>query len=84
MSQGEKCGRCRFWDVYDGDLSKDIGDCRKRAPQISETILARNMPGPMCEWDEMEHAVYAASAFPVTHASSWCGDFEAPGPAVPC
>jgi hypothetical protein len=89
MSAREACLRCRFWDRYDEGsehgLSFDKGDCRRRPPAISETLLRERLPGrgiPLAEV-ELELDIYVASAFPVTHELSWCGDFEAPAPEVP-
>ena len=88
MSAPESCAGCRFWDRYEGSassLSTDKGDCRRRSPLISETLLRERMPGrgiPIAEV-ELELDIYVASAFPVTHESSWCGDFQSLAPEVP-
>ncbi len=88
MNAGEKCARCRFWDRYDEggehSLSSKIGDCRRHPPQISEALLDQGMPGrgiPLADI-ELELAVYPASAFPVTHETSWCGEFDYPNSGV--
>jgi len=81
MAAGSTCTTCLFWDRYEGgphSLSKKLGDCRRRPPLISETLMARRMPGAGIELsDEMELDVYVASAFPVTHETSWCGEYAA-------
>lgn len=72
------CSTCLYWDQYTGgphSMSADLGDCRRRPPLISETLMARRMPGAGVEMStELELDVYVASAFPVTHKTSWCGD----------
>lgn len=88
MSAPVSCAGCRFWDRYDGgahSFSTDKGDCRRRPPVISETLLKQRMPGRGISItdQEIELDVYVASAFPVTHGESWCGDFETPAPEVP-
>jgi hypothetical protein len=78
----EHCQDCCFWDRYESDggahaLNKDLGDCRRNPPPISEQILVRVMPGfGIPQTDDLELNVYAASAFPVTHQESWCGRFK--------
>ncbi len=75
------CSTCLYWDRYTGgphSMSTDLGDCRRRPPVISETLMARRMPGPGTELqDELELDIYVASSFPVTHETSWCGDHGA-------
>lgn len=93
MTARESCAGCRFWDRYDDEglleSQRRVGDCRRRPPLISETIVARVMPPPHYNSgvglaDAMEpETLYIASAFPVTHEESWCGEFEAPSPVVP-
>jgi hypothetical protein len=78
------CFTCRFWDIYTPDSGfydnvnpGAIGDCRRRAPLISEELLRRTLPGPGCDqFDRLANDVYVASAFPVTHKTSWCGEFS--------
>ena len=75
----ETCASCRFWDRYvDSTLGQDLGDCRRRAPVISDYILSRRIPQNVRnEMDEVELHLYEASAFPVTQLDSWCGEYEA-------
>ncbi len=83
---GDHCEGCRFWDRYEGSLSTSVGDCRFNPPAISDVILKAMLPGPRCDpLDEQELSLYPASAFPITHAESWCGRFERPHHGViPC
>jgi len=83
----DACATCRFWDVYKkgvglcSGLTEDrLGDCRRRAPRISDELLRRTMPGPSCDqFDALAENLYYPSAFPVTAAESWCGEFECHG-----
>ena len=68
-----------------------MGDCRRNPPRLSETLIARCMTPPSYSGgvgleDAMEPTtLYAASAFPVTHEKSWCGEFEnSRAWAMPC
>ena len=74
------CASRRHWDRYaDSDISKKFGDCRYNPPRISETLLARMLPGlsvPLQEYDDIERDIYVASAFPVTHQESECGRWD--------
>jgi hypothetical protein len=74
------CASCRFWDRYaESDISKKFGDCRFNPPLISETLLARMLPGlgvPLSDYDDIERDIYIASAFPVTHQESECGRWD--------
>jgi hypothetical protein len=80
----ETCATCRFWDVYDGDSGfyddvkpGAIGDCRRRAPCISDELLRRTLPGPSCaQFDTLANDLYVPSVFPVTSRESWCGEYE--------
>ncbi len=60
------CASCRFWDRYaESDISKRFGDCRYDPPRISETLLARMLPGfsvPLSEYDDIERDIYVANA----------------------
>lgn len=83
----ETCSECRFWDRYtEGQLSTDKGDCRRRPPMINDRIMQYRMPGRgLGDWNEMELDLYVASAFPVTHETSWCGEFATDREwAMPC
>jgi hypothetical protein len=83
------CYSCRYWDQYTDehllDSQRRTGDCRRRPPLLNEVILARVMPSPRYNSgveldDAMEPTtLYAASAFPVTHETSWCGEFAGNG-----
>jgi len=73
----EACARCRFWDVYDDNSAfydnikpGSIGDCRRRAPRISEELLRRSLPGPsMDQFDMLANNLYdATQAGPTTPA----------------
>lgn len=74
------CSSCIHWDRYtDSELTKALGDCRFNPPTISEGLLARLLPGlstPLADYDEIEHDLYVASAFPVTHQDSACGRYD--------
>lgn len=93
-SPPETCADCRFWDRYtDTDLldsQRRVGDCRRRPPLISDTVLSRFMTVPSfgLQVDPNEATepltIYAASAFPVTHERSWCGDYSNGGWVSPC
>jgi hypothetical protein len=80
----EACSDCRFWDVYTPDSGfydnikpGAIGDCRRRAPRISDELLRRALPGPSCDqFDQLANDLYVPSAFPVTSKESWCGEYE--------
>lgn len=80
----DACQTCRFWDVYDETSSfydnieaKAIGDCRRRAPRISDELLRRNMPAPGADqFEGLANNLYVPSAFPVTARENWCGEFE--------
>lgn len=80
----ERCENCRFWDAYtdasayyDNIRPGEIGDCRRRAPRISEELLRRTLPGPNSEqFDALANNLYVPSAFPVTAQESWCGEYE--------
>ena len=80
----DSCRTCRFWDVYEADSAyyddvspRAIGDCRRRAPRISEELLRRSLPGPgMDQFEMLANNLYVPSAFPVTAGESWCGEFE--------
>ncbi|WP_260597839.1 hypothetical protein [Sphingomonas endolithica] len=86
MPAPETCADCRFWDRYTDagllDSQRRVGDCRRRPPLIIETVLSRSMIVPsfgmQVELDEAIEplTIYAASAFPVTHEKSWCGEFN--------
>lgn len=76
------CAGCIHWDRYEGgesSLSTDKGDCRRYPPLISETLLKRCMPGLSVDMSgyDIELDIYTASAWPVTHESSLCGEFSA-------
>ena len=87
------CATCRFWDRYADthllDSQRRAGDCRRHPPRLSETILARVMPTPQYNRgvdlnDATEPStLYVASAFPVTHETSWCGEFAQAAAEVP-
>ena len=93
MPAPDTCASCRFWDRYTDDglleSQRRVGDCRRQPPRISETILSRFMTVPSIglHVDASEAAepltIYAASAFPVTHQTSWCGDFDPTGGEAP-
>lgn len=80
----DSCRTCRFWDVYEKDAGfytdvspRSIGDCRRRAPRISDELLRRSLPGPTCDqFDTLANDLYVPSAFPVTAGESWCGEHE--------
>ena len=86
----EACSTCRFWDVYDQSSAfydnmrpGSIGDCRRRAPRISDELLRRTLPGPGCDQFEfLANELYGPSAFPVTASESWCGEFAPLGEAA--
>ena len=60
-----------------------IGDCRRRAPRISEELLRRSLPGPgFDQFESLADNLYIPSAFPVTHTASWCGEYEPKGTAA--
>lgn len=83
----DACSTCRFWDVYTSDSGfyddvkpDSIGDCRRRAPRVSDELLRRTLPGPTCDqFDTLANDLYVPSVFPVTANSSWCGEFEGHG-----
>jgi hypothetical protein len=83
----DACATCRFWDVYTSDSGfyddinpGAIGDCRRRAPRISDELLRRALPGPsMDQFDTLANDLYMPSAFPVTARESWCGEYEGHG-----
>jgi hypothetical protein len=81
----DACATCRHWGRYEaGSLSTDLGDCRRYPPKISETLLARLLPGGLCDpRDELELSVYGASAFPVMNKADACGEY-APKGGSPC
>ena len=88
MSAAKSCAACRHWDRYEGgksSLSTDKGDCRRYPPLINETLLKRCMPGLSVDMSgyEIELDLYTASAFPVTHETSLCGEFESIEPEMP-
>ena len=80
----EACANCRFWDVYEAGSAYydkvgevDVGECRRRAPCISDELLRRTMPWPGCDqFESLANILYLPSAFPVTHEGSWCGEYE--------
>jgi hypothetical protein len=78
----QRCETCRFWDPSDEPFhKKEIGDCRRNPPLINDTLLRLHLRPPtiggaMHEQEELETDIYTASAFPMTHAASWCGRFE--------
>jgi hypothetical protein len=86
MSVPDTCASCRFWDRYTDEglleSQRRVGDCRRQPPLISETILSRFMTvlsfGLQVDASEATEplALYAASAFAVTHQTSWCGEFD--------
>jgi hypothetical protein len=71
----ESCATCRFWDRSDTS-QEPVGNCRRRAPAINTELLRAFLPGRNVEWCNLDDYVYEASAFPNTHAKSWCGEFE--------
>jgi hypothetical protein len=76
------CRACIHWDRYKGG-SAELGDCRRYPPRINDLLLARVLPGlstPLSDHDEVERDLYVASAFPITHESSACGEYDS---AVP-
>ena len=72
----EACSNCRFWDQTT-TADEPVGDCRRRAPLVSDELLRLAIPGRGFGWSELDDYVYEASAFPVTAESSWCGEYEA-------
>lgn len=72
------CARCIHWDRYTTGENKYVGDCRRYPPRINDLLLARVLPGmsiTLAEHDEIASDLYVASAFPVTHESSRCGEY---------
>jgi len=65
MSRIDVCSMCRYWQ----EAKEDTGECRRRPPtvhivNISSLTSQGARPVPM-------------AAFPMTAATSWCGEFEA-------
>lgn len=85
----DHCGNCRFWDPStEGLHAGQIGDCRRSAPRIDPVFLARTLCPPVYGLDcgrksghseLVESAVYEASAFPMSHRESWCGEYARKG-----
>lgn len=78
MSCGHSCATCVYWDRYETEYSagnQNKGDCRRQPPLLNSTILAAMNMGDLDDIDDrFVSSVYLASTFPVTHASSWCGE----------
>jgi hypothetical protein len=73
------CANCRFWDRYDDDhvvAARSKGDCRRRPPRVSDAILGLRDPEVDDIDDRFISELYLASAFPVTHETSWCGEHD--------
>jgi hypothetical protein len=88
VTRRQTCAACRHWDRYEGgegSLSTNKGDCRRHPPRISEALLTRHLPGLSVDMNgyELELDIYTASAFPVTHETSLCGEFAQPEPVIP-
>lgn len=88
----ERCNRCRFWiedmahrDPNDADWG--FGSCRRRPPVLVESVIAKTMPPLLYgqqtdpEMDALD--LHAASRFPATASTDWCGEYEREGGKVP-
>jgi hypothetical protein len=62
--RADVCGGCRFWQAK--SEAEEMGECRRHPPAI-QVIPVRSLTGQV--------DVRPASAFPPSHATSWCGDF---------
>jgi hypothetical protein len=74
-----RCASCTHWDRYsDSDIANKVGDCRRHPPLLNAELLKRMLPGfgvSLHEYDDLASDLYIASAFPVTHETSVCGEF---------
>jgi hypothetical protein len=87
----EHCNRCRFWQPAPksiGEHHKEagLGSCRVAPPVLVQQIAG--MLAPRGEFMRPELSIAdtaAASIFPATFATDWCGRFEGPGYGeMPC
>lgn len=81
MTGGQSCSTCRFWDRYGDEYStgnQQKGDCRRQPPALNATILAAMNMGKLDDIDDQfVSSLYLASAFPITHETSSCGEYGA-------
>jgi hypothetical protein len=61
------CGACKFWQEG-SDVATEMGECRRRPPTVQLWAIGRPFP---------DGKTNTVAAFPPTHATTWCGEFEA-------
>jgi len=58
-----RCLNCRYWLLTDG--IEDLGECRRRPPPIIRPVELFEAPQSARLW-----------AWPITHATMWCGEYR--------
>lgn len=69
MSIKRICENCAHWDAAN-ITDTETAECRRRPP----VIVAHRIE--VQEFERRSEFLYDASAFPVTSAQDWCGEFQ--------